>query len=43
MTNSDTLLTISDKFTIEIIAEGGAVLAIERGLPDALKEVMGLR
>jgi len=43
MTNSDTLLTISDKFTIEIIAEGGAVLAIERRLPDAFKDVMDLR
>jgi archaellin len=43
MTSSDTVLTISDRFTIEIIAEGGAVLAIERNLPDAFKDVMDLR
>jgi flagellin FlaB len=43
MTSSDTVLTISDRFTIEIIAEGGAVLAIERRLPDVFKDVMDLR
>ena len=43
MTSSDTVLTISDKFTIEILAEGGAVLAIERKLPDVFKDVMDLR
>ncbi len=43
MTSSDTLLTISDRFTIEIIAAAGAVIAIERNLPDAFKDVMDLR
>jgi flagellin FlaB len=43
MTSSDTVLTTGDRFTVEIIAEGGAVIAIERNLPDAFKNVMDLR
>jgi|TARA_B100000959_G_scaffold97289_2_gene103079 archaellin len=43
MTSSDTVLTISDRFTLEVAAEGGAVLAVERRLPDAFKDVMTLK
>lgn len=43
MTSSDAVLTISDRFTIEIMAEGGAVFAIERRLPAVFKNVMDLR
>lgn len=43
MTSSDTLLTVGDQFTVEVNAEGGAVLTIERTLPDAFRTVMDLR
>ncbi|MDA1256760.1 MAG: hypothetical protein O3C10_02815 [Chloroflexi bacterium] len=39
---SSTLLAISDTFTVEVKPAGGAVLAIERTLPAALKNVMDL-
>ncbi|MDP6823197.1 MAG: hypothetical protein QF554_07875 [Dehalococcoidia bacterium] len=43
MTSSATVLAVGDKFTIEVNAEAGAVLAVERRLPDAFKNVMDLK
>ena len=43
LTSSGTILTVGDQFTVEVNAEGGAVLAIERTLPDSFKNVMDLR
>ncbi|MBT4515911.1 MAG: hypothetical protein HOC77_12580 [Chloroflexi bacterium] len=43
LTSSGTILTVGDQFTFEVNAEGGAVLAIERTLPDSFKNVMDLR
>ena len=43
MTSSATVLSVGDKFTIEVNAESGAVLAVERSLPDAFKNVMDLQ
>jgi archaellin len=43
MTSSETVLSVSDSFTIEVMTQGGAVLAIERRLPAAFKNVMDLK
>ncbi len=43
MMSSDTVLTISGRFTLEVVADGSAVLAVERRLPDAFKNVMTLK
>jgi len=43
MTSSNTLLTISDDFTIEVKPPRGASLVIERTLPARLDTVMDLK
>lgn len=43
MTSSDTLLAISERFTLEVISPSGAVLIIERSLPSAFKNVIDLK
>ena len=43
LTSSGTLLTISDRFTIEMNPPGGAVITIQRTLPAAFKNVMDLK
>ena len=43
MTSSETVLSTGDQFTIEVLTQGGAVIAIERRLPDAFKNVMDLK
>lgn len=43
MTSSDTILAISDRFTLEVSSPAGAVLIIERSLPVVFKNVMDLK
>ena len=43
MTSSDTLLAISERFTLEVISPSVAVLIIERSLPSAFKNVIDLK
>lgn len=43
LTSSGTLLTTSDRFSIEMNPPGGAVLTIERTLPAAFKNVLDLK